>query len=122
MADGKDAKNNIGEKIKREIHNFKEKKKRVFGDPKITGVTKPHPDAKKDPKRVNEKKRKDAEKKQVQIGPRGGKYVPTATGKKRHLSSKEAVKEAVHKSLKEIIEDNNKLKQFVKSHKGDNNE
>lgn len=91
-------------KIKREIESFKEKKKRVEGDPKITGVTKPE-----------KRRKKDEGPRDVVVGPRGGRYISTRTGKKRYVG-----RGNVKKSLEEIVETGEKVNNFINKFKGEN--
>jgi len=118
---------NRSDKIKREIKNFKEKEKRIVGNPDITGVDKPRKKKYKDAKLKNDKDRKEKDKKKkepVIIGPRGGKYVNTKDGKKRHFSTQESVKrkkgkDDVKKSLEIFVEKSEKVYNFIKQFKGE---
>ena len=107
----------LKDKIKREIKNFKEKRESVVGDPKITGVTRPKDKKKVDPKESNKRKRKEAEENRTLVGPRGGRYEESKTGHKRYKKKSDKVK----KALIDIIEDSNKVANFITKFKGDRN-
>lgn len=109
MADKKNGKRK--EKIK---HFIKEKlkHKKVVGDPKITGVTRPK---KKKPHTGDEgrdsKKDKD---RPILVGPRGGKYKQGPAGKKQY--SKKSMPEAVKEVIDDILE-KGKVTDFIETFK-----
>jgi len=82
------------EKIKEKIEEFKEKKKKILGDPKITGVTRPK---KQDP----DDKRKRGRHGTTVVGPRGGQYVQTESGKKRYTGPLDSLRWKLVVSLTE---------------------
>lgn len=107
-------KEDVREKVKRKIKEFREKKDKTVGEVKIPGVSKPK---KKDPKEKNEEAKRKQHKQAVVVGPRGGKYVETRTGKKQYKQ-----KEKIIKSILAEIE-STKITDFVKEFKkGKNNE
>lgn len=90
------------EKIKEKLHRLKQKvkRKKVYGKPKITGITTP-----KKPKthEVDGQRQKD---RTAMVGPRGGKYVETRGQRKRY------VKKALESALRDF-----KLQEFFEKFK-----
>lgn len=105
-----DKKEDIKEKVKRKVREFRRKKDKTVGEVDIPAVSKPK---KKDPKQKREIESKPTkqEKRAVIIGPRGGKYVETGSGKKRYANRDKVIKSI----LKEIVSAD--ITDFVKEFK-----
>lgn len=104
------------DKIKNVIRKLKRKKKQILGHVHIPGVTKPQKRAKGKVKEVEHKKPDKAPTpkrptKQVLVGPKGGQFIQTSTGKKKYADK-------VKKSLEEFVE--TKQQSFIKKFRSEN--
>lgn len=130
------SKKNRKKKIRNVINKLKEKRK-VEGDPKIKGVDKPS----KKQAYIQKLKREKAQRKQhgpkpTVVGPHGGVYAETSSGKKDYSAKKKTPKgvdrgasvkqrlanekqKHVKKAVEDFLELTTLVKAFVKKHKGE---
>jgi hypothetical protein len=106
------------DKIKNIVRRLKRKKKQALGQVSITGVTKPQKRAKgkvKEAKKQKQEKPKKLRgpKKQVMVGPKGGQYIQTSSGKRKYAGK-------VKKSLEHFIESETKINEFIKNFRSNN--
>lgn len=101
-------------RIKAKIKKLKEKKKQKVGTPEIPGVSKPKKkQAKKE--KIDAPQHKRPPKRIVVVGPRGGQYKETPSGKKDYGVKKS---ESVVKSyISELVQEE-KIASFLKQFKG----
>lgn len=76
-------------KIKKIVSKLKEKKKKKEGDPNIKGVDKPSKKQQYIQKLKREKSQKKKQKAPVMVGPKGGKYEQSSSGKKHYGEPKQ---------------------------------
>jgi hypothetical protein len=99
------------DKIKNVIRKLKRKRKQMLGQVHIPGITKPQKRKKGKVKEAEHKKPEKASTpkrptKQVLVGPKGGQYIQTSSGKKKYADK-------VKKALETFVETEQEL--FVKN-------
>ncbi len=127
-------------KIKDTVRKLKERmkeRKKTKGDPKIKGVNKPHTKQTYIQKlKAKKKTKKDGKgpKRHVMIGPKGGVYAQSDSGKKDYGAKKKTPKgvdrgatvkqrlanqkqKRIKKALTELISDSDKIKDFIATFK-----
>ena len=110
--------------LQQRIKEFKERKKKVFGDPKITGVSRPKKEDPKEKRGKQEKEKRHSQKhpQPTVVGPRGGQYVETVGGKKQYQSKIRKAQEGVVKGLLGDIASENNVIDFIDKFKKERSE
>ncbi len=107
MADKKHTRETIKEKVKRLKRKIKHKK--IVGDPKITGITRP----KKKKVHAGKDGKRDGSDKPVVVGPRGGQYKEGPGGKKQYKKRADEARKSMVLDLIEQVGNESKVLDFV---------
>ena len=108
-------KTKLKEKIKDLKEKVKRKRKKVYGDPKITGVTRPKKKpAHSDSSAASRQNEKDQP---VVVGPRGGKYKEGPGGKKQYKKREAPIRKSEVLDMIQEVKKEGDFKSFVEKFK-----
>jgi hypothetical protein len=111
----------LKEKIKQKIKEFKDNKKREFGEKRAKGVERPSKGPQKDRgKKPQTEDRRHAERKKkvVTVGPRGGQSVASRIGTKEYIKhSKIKKSEEIKGLIEDLIKSEESIEAFIEKFK-----